>query len=137
MTRIARRAVSIASGDAGSKIAGSTLQISLGRPVLPPEARARSTGEVRSGRGPSSRAGSGTNPVGTAVRPAASSTDPPTTSAGSARSMIASRSGDGSRGDTRLGTAPSFQVARQATNHSGLFGSAIVTMSPSPTPRSA
>ena len=59
----------------------------------------------------------------------------PTTTFESASSTIACSSASGSRYDTGCGMAPSFHAAAAVTNQSIEFGSAIVTMSPSPTPR--
>ena len=61
----------------------------------------------------------------------------PITAAGSASSMMALSSRSGSRAETGWGIAPVFQQAATATYQSVEFGSAIVTMSPSPTPPSA
>ena len=60
-----------------------------------------------------------------------------TTRLGLPSSTICSLSKRGSLAETGCGVAPSFQVAKEASKNSMPFGSAIVTKSFSPTPRSA
>ena len=100
--------------------------ISLGRPVLPPEAIAFHAGETASGSGASDSPGSGVKPLGTlGDLPRGSAR--PTTSADGRNSRNSSNSASGSRDDSGCGTAPSFQHAMVAAMHSIELGSTMVT----------
>ncbi len=124
------------SGAASSSmVAGTVLRISLGRPVLPPEVVARQAGLMRTPRGcaMSDKLGSGT--CGTQLRPGWSAGCTPTTSCGSASSMIAWRSACGSRLETGSIVAPTFKTARAVSTNSTEFGKAMQTTSPASTPR--
>ena len=100
--------------------------ISLGRPVLPPEAIAFHTGETASGSGASDSPGSGVKPLGTlGDLPRGSAL--PTTSARGRNSRSPSNSASGSRADNGCGTAPSFQHAMVACRNSIELGSTMVT----------
>ena len=79
----------------------------------------------------------GGSPAGRQGRSPATPASTPMTTAGSASSTMARSSGAGRWAPTGWGTAPSFHAAAMATNHSTEFGSAIVTMAPSVTPRAA
>ena len=110
---------------AGSRLSPPA-SISLGRPVLPPEAIAFHTGDTASGSAASDSVGSGVKPAGTlGVTPRGSSR--PTSSARGRSSSSPANSASGSRADSGCGTAPSFQQATAAWIHSMEFGSAIVT----------
>ena len=100
--------------------------ISLGLPVLPPEAIDFHTGDTASGNSASLSAGSGVKPAGTlGVWPAGSAL--PTISACGRSASSASSSASGSRADSGVGVAPSFHVASTACTHSIELGSTIVT----------
>ena len=61
----------------------------------------------------------------------------PTTSDGLARSMMAERSGGGSRWETGCGTAPTAQAANMLSTNPIELGRPMVTVEPSATPRAA
>lgn len=90
--------------------------ISLGLPVLPPEAIDFQVGDTASGSGSSARPGPGSKSPGTQEMSPPGSR--PTTSARRFSPRIASNSASGMRGDSGWGTAPSFQVASVACTHS-------------------
>ena len=101
--------------------------ISLGRPVLPPDAIDFHTGDTASGSGASDSVS-----VGREIRCHAG--DHATRDRRGRRSAravcssrIAANSASGSRGDNGCGTAPSFQHASTACTHSIELGIAIVT----------
>ena len=116
----------------GAPIVGGTLlslpaSMSLGRPVLPPDAMDFHTGETASGSGSSENPAAisttaaealGVSPVGSAR---------PTSSAGGRSSSSAASSVSGSRAERGCGTAPSFQHASTAYTQSSELGSTIVT----------
>ena len=76
----------------GSNSAGSASTISLGRPVLPPDAIAWRDGEVRSGSGASEMPARARSPRPRSARRAPPRRGTPTTSAGFASARIAARS---------------------------------------------
>jgi hypothetical protein len=87
--------------------------MSLGRPVLPPEAIDLQLGDTASGSTASEVAGSGVKPAETlGISPLGSAR--PTSSARGRRSSRPSNSAAGSRADSGWGTAPSFQHATAA-----------------------
>ncbi len=98
--------------------------MSLGRPVLPPEAIDFRDGETASGRAESDKP-QFQSPGSDGIFPRGSAR--PTRSARSRRSSRWPYSASGSRGESGCGMAPSFQVATTACTHSMEFGSAIVT----------
>ena len=100
--------------------------ISLGRPVLPPEAIAFHAGETASGSGASDSPGSGVKPLGT-LGDVPRGSARPTTSARGRSSRSPSNSASGSRDDSGCGTAPSFQHAMVACRNSIELGSTMVT----------
>src|SRR5262245_23807276 len=101
--------------------------MSLGRPVLPPEVGALNDAEIAGGSASDDTEAAGTKPAGTDARPGVSLGSTPTTSEGSARSMIAARSAAGSRDEIGCGVAPSFHAATTASQNSMPLGRPIVT----------
>ena len=119
-----------------STSAGWTAMINFGRPVLPPLVKIFQTGDTDGsitcdvgGRLSGTRSRFGRPPASTALTP--------TTSAGSASSMIAARSADGRRCEMGCGTAPSSQVAIMLSTNSIELGNPMVTVDPAPTPSPA
>src|SRR5882757_1256605 len=98
--------------------------ISLGGPVLPPEANDFQLGDTASGNAASDNDESGTKSAGTLGIPGVAR---PTTSARGRSASRPSNSASGSRGDSGWGTAPNFQQATTACTHSTEFGNAMLT----------
>jgi len=107
----------------------------LGRPVEPPLVIAfqyRATGPVSG----ASEKPSGTKSAGNAFG-AFQSASPPTTSAGLRTSSTAAASPRGSRHDSDVGVAPSFQIAKLVSKKALPLGRPRATTSPGLTPLAA
>ena len=96
---------------------GSPDTMSLGRPVEPPEVGAFHAGEITSGSGSAFGLTTGaTNPRRPWPRPGKASASAPSTTRGSANSMMAASSRTGSREDTGWGIAPDLPGGRHGDN---------------------
>ena len=102
--------------------------------MLPPLAMSFHSGDTP---GVNEPAGSWRGTDSRTGRPPASDGGAPTTSEGFARSTMAVRSTGGSRSEIGCGTAPTAHAANMLVTKPIEFGSPIVTVEPSVTPRSA
>ena len=129
-----RRCTRAPAGPTSSDNAGWVAPISFGRPVLPPLVMSFHSGETPRVNGPAGRSRGTDSRTG---RVCPSDGGAPTTSAGSARSTMASRSRAGRRSEIGCGTAPTAHAANMLSTNPIEFGSPIVTVEPSVTPRLA
>ena len=129
-----RTQISAPAGPTFSNTAGWLAAISFGRPVLPPLVISFQSGATP---GVNSPEGSSAGTSSRTGREPLSADGTPTTRAGPARSMMAARSSAGSRWEMGFGTAPTAQAANMLSTNPIEFGSPIVTVEPSVTPRPA
>src|SRR5690349_1303496 len=129
-----RTQISVPAGPTFSNRAGWLAAISFGRPVLPPLVISFQSGATP---GVNSPAGSCAGTSSRTGREPLSAAGTPTIRAGSERSAMAARSSAGRRLEIGFGTAPTAHAANMLSTNPIEFGSPIVTVEPSVTPRSA